>query len=512
MATIAISSTVKEKINMLSARMIHSGRFGVNLLLFGFSINTAIYPIPALSSTTKPAQNSIIDQATVRILTPGGSGSGVLVQKDKGLYTVLTTAHVVECRGGVFNGDEIDVQVASGLVYSVKSQDVQCPSLPTEGSMERSLCDEGKRKEPWAIDIATLRFRSENNYLVASKHGIVRDRGISVIISGYPQESGRLIKVTSNGQTTIPPSLVENTCQGYGLRYLADTRVGMSGGGVWNARNELVGIHGYRETIADRVAASYSLAIPVSYWMNSAHFSRTRAPLNESFNRSNARIISAPDFASQGLSLMNAATSEDIASSRKTDLLAKAINNFSQARQADPKQPAYFAREAQAYLLLYEMDQRRSDLESAFDLANQAIRISRRWSRSYDAQYEVLRASIHASAGNLHKALEDINTRLDRAPRDVEALRDKANYLLKLNRLRESYDVLNQAIAYNPSSPRLYNDRGYLYQRASLMRSACRDWQAAIKLAIAFKSKGSIYAQEGANQIVRARQAYNQNC
>jgi tetratricopeptide (TPR) repeat protein len=209
---------------------------------------------------------------------------------------------------------------------------------------------------------------------------------------------------------------------------------------------------------------------------------------------------------------MNAATSEEITSSRKTDLLAKAINNFSQARQADPKQPAYFAREAQAYLLLYEMDQRRSDLESAFDLANQAIRISRRWSRSYDAQYEVLRASIHASAGNLHKALEDINTRLDRAPRDVEALRDKANYLLKLNRLRESYDVLNQAIAYNPSSPRLYNDRGYLYQRASLMRSACRDWQAAIKLAIAFKSKGSIYAQEGANQIVRARQAYNQNC
>ena len=87
---------------------------------------------------------------------------------------------------------------------------------------------------PWRIDLAILKFRSIKKYMVAQKQSSIRRLGNDVYVAGYPfSENGKFFIRESEGTVDIPPSSITETCKGYGLRYIAPTEIGMSGGGDW---------------------------------------------------------------------------------------------------------------------------------------------------------------------------------------------------------------------------------------------------------------------------------------
>ena len=100
------------------------------------------------------------------------------------------------------------------------------------------------------IDLALVQFQSPEQYPVApmgeSQRAVV---GSTIYVAGYPLpiafESERKLEFTGG----IVSSRLGRTSSGYGLRYQAVTRRGMSGGPVFDADGSVVGIHGQGDTV-----------------------------------------------------------------------------------------------------------------------------------------------------------------------------------------------------------------------------------------------------------------------
>ena len=154
------------------------------------------------------------------------SGSGVIIAKQGTIYTVLTTNHVVASLAQEYS-------IRTHLEKNYRAIRIQ--RLP---------------KNDRDIDLALVQFQSREQYPVApmgeSKRAVV---GSSIYVAGYPLPiafgSERKLEFTGG----IVSSRLARTSSGYGLRYQAVTRRGMSGGPVFDADGRVVGIHGQGDTV-----------------------------------------------------------------------------------------------------------------------------------------------------------------------------------------------------------------------------------------------------------------------
>ena len=154
------------------------------------------------------------------------SGSGVIIAKQGNIYTVLTTNHVVASLAQEYS-------IRTHLEKNYRAIRIQ--RLP---------------KNDWDIDLALVQFQSREQYPVApmgeSERAVV---GSSIYVAGYPLPiafgSERKLEFTGG----IVSSRLARTSSGYGLRYQAVTRRGMSGGPVFDADGRVVGIHGQGDTV-----------------------------------------------------------------------------------------------------------------------------------------------------------------------------------------------------------------------------------------------------------------------
>jgi len=154
------------------------------------------------------------------------SGSGVIIAKQGTIYTVLTTNHVVASLAQEYS-------IRTHLEKNYRAIRIQ--RLP---------------KNDRDIDLALVQFQSREQYPVApmgeSKRAVV---GSSIYVAGYPLPitfgSERKLEFTGG----IVSSRLDRTSWGYGLRYQAVTRRGMSGGPVFDADGSVVGIHGQGDTV-----------------------------------------------------------------------------------------------------------------------------------------------------------------------------------------------------------------------------------------------------------------------
>jgi Trypsin-like peptidase domain len=180
-------------------------------------------------ATAKSAEEvgSIATAITVEIKTenPLDTGSGILLQRQQDVYTVLTAKHVVK------SYENLTIKTSDGTIHKFLS-----------GSI---------RKSGNNLDLAILKFRSSKNYsLVNIGTSKTLQRGSTVYVAGFPSAvdetviSTGLLNFTDGKVTGVA---ARGNDSGYSLIYGNQTLPGMSGGPVLNENGELVAIHGQGE-------------------------------------------------------------------------------------------------------------------------------------------------------------------------------------------------------------------------------------------------------------------------
>lgn len=202
-------------------------------------ISTVLFSSQLTPAQTIPNIQDIAQKTTVQINSdahPGGSG--VIVKKEGTIYTVLTANHVVCDRLGTTK-----IRCRQDFTYTIRTHDGREYPIKELQPIQKNVQDP---------DLALVTFESKENYQVASlgnSENLTIRADISV--AGFPTIFGRVGKqrsftITDGKVVTFlldPP-------QGYGLVYNATTRIGNSGGPVFNAQGQVIAIHGLADTNA----------------------------------------------------------------------------------------------------------------------------------------------------------------------------------------------------------------------------------------------------------------------
>ena len=459
----------------------------------------------------------LIEKLTVLIVGVKGldePGSGVLVNKEDNVYSVLTAAHVVCDLWNQFpNTEDYEVKTSDGYWHNdsnYSSLKVYCPPIlkNKEEKFANKLCSEQVNESyPWPIDIAVLEFKSDKGYMVARRSSSIKRYGKDVYVSGYPVSGDRKFLISeSQGTVDLPSSSINGTCKGYGLRYLARTEIGMEGGGVWSKKGKLVGIHGYREVsrrddiVLNR--GSHGIGIHIPYWKQLIDPLDPSKGFPEDFGKNNSEV-DASALISSAKAFINVNRSGFISDNpdfsyfeESTDVL----NDLKRAEKIEGNRPLIPALIAQIYIRRYEEAKDRSKqkiyLTEALKNINRAIKLQKPdfWEPkdSFDGSFEAIRAYVHFLYGEFinnqdsilsyRYALGDIDTRLSLKPDDVESWKDKAKYHFYAKQLGEAYASLIKALKLAPNDPSIYIDMGIILANKKEYGNACNDFNRATKI------------------------------
>ncbi|MEC4985124.1 MAG: serine protease [Oscillatoria sp. PMC 1068.18] len=178
---------------------------------------------------TQLPENKLIEIAqniTVKILSGRSWGSGILIQRQGQVYTIVTNRHVLT------PADSYSLQTPDGQIYSAVVAD---------------------NRRFAGYDLALLQFRSNANYPVAVLGNVASLAvGDEVLATGFPIEGdlpsrtpffvGNKGFMVMKGEVFL---LLEQALkEGYQIGYTNDIRKGMSGGALLNIRGEVIGING----------------------------------------------------------------------------------------------------------------------------------------------------------------------------------------------------------------------------------------------------------------------------
>lgn len=162
-------------------------------------------------------------------------GSGVLIAKRGNTYYAATNLHVVRGRGGFYG-----VRTYDGEVYPVDDESTRAKiHLLGEEQGENAQTIRG-------LDLAIVQFTSKKEYPVATvNYNSQLKQGEQAFVSGWPDpsdQSPQRKRFFAPGELTNVTNAIADG--GYNLQYTCQTRRGMSGGPVFNAKGEVIGIHG----------------------------------------------------------------------------------------------------------------------------------------------------------------------------------------------------------------------------------------------------------------------------
>jgi Flp pilus assembly protein TadD len=158
---------------------------------------------------------------TVLIEQPSSNGSGVIIAKSGQKYTVVTAAHVLKN-----SSENLTITTFDGKKHVINPKTIQIFTNK--------------------IDLAVVQFVSSQNYRVAKLgNSDLATEGTKTYLSGF---SGQSTAITTSSYVfrtgSVIAKLYPPLSGGYDIVYSANTLPGMSGGGVFNARGELIAIHG----------------------------------------------------------------------------------------------------------------------------------------------------------------------------------------------------------------------------------------------------------------------------
>ncbi|HEY9850247.1 MAG TPA: trypsin-like peptidase domain-containing protein [Leptolyngbyaceae cyanobacterium] len=226
--------------------------YGLSAALMGAAIVVVQPQITVPQTLDEQAIASLAREATV-FINGQNPGSGVIISRKGNTYYVLTAQHVVN------SPDEYEIVTSDGTKHSLDYSTVK--KLP-------------------GVDLALVQFTSDKHRRIAPLgDSDVANEGKTVYISGWPHPgraiAQRIFQLTSGKISGRP---LEPLDKGYGLVYTNTTRVGMSGGPVWDAQGRVIGIHGQAEgeqivnqdgnTIS--VKDGFNLGVPINSFLKLA--------------------------------------------------------------------------------------------------------------------------------------------------------------------------------------------------------------------------------------------------
>jgi S1-C subfamily serine protease len=346
-------------------------------------IGTTVVLVQPVSAAISASEVEVIARAVaveIKLESNSSVGSGVIVDRQGDLYTLVTNAHVV-CGAGRCS------KLPAGEIYSLGLSDGQ--QYQVKGSSVKLLGDD--------LDLAIIQFRSNRNYAVAKvaaagslkvedevyASGFPCDRGSDPCQPlGYRFQKGKAIAVVNKR--------LDGDGGGYTIIYDAFTLPGMSGGGVFNSSGQLVAIHGQGDRFKENTdlddkskvdsKIGYNRGIPVRWLVQNL------ADLGINL-RTDRSIRSVSDIRAARSQVPATADEYFIAGFNKfvepgdnvVPGKQQAIQEFSRAIQLNPRyQYAYFVR-AIAYDQVQEFQKSLADY-------NQAILLNPKFSEAYNNQ------------------------------------------------------------------------------------------------------------------------------
>jgi tetratricopeptide (TPR) repeat protein len=401
------------------------------------------------------------------------SGSGILLQRQDDIYTVLTTRHVLESRN-TFTLKTFDGQVHQAISDSVRFS--------------------GNN-----VDLAVVKLRSTNSYTL-TKIGASNslESGSPLYVAGFPGKTYTIdAGILNFTEGKMIGNATKGNSEGYSLFYSNTTLRGMSGGPVLNEAGELVAIHGQGDRdgeegkgektgrnlgiVVERFGAvalamgvqldQRFTAIPQGQVLNASDYflgaigKDERGDHNGAIADYNQAIVINPKYfqAYVNRALLKAAKLNDVQG---------ALTDYNQAILVNPKDSlAYYNR------ALLKTD-KLNDVQGGLSDYNQAIAINPKYFQAY-----VNRALLKsAKLNDVQGALTDYNQAIFVNPQDSLAYYNRA--FLKTDKLNDFQGALfdyNQAIAINPRYFQAYANRALLKtDKLNDVQGALTDYDQAI--------------------------------
>jgi tetratricopeptide (TPR) repeat protein len=384
--------------------------------------------------------NQIAQAITVKVAVGQGNGSGILLQKNGDVYTVLTAAHVVNGRAEsqltITTNDDQQYRVVAGSV----------------------------RKYQGDVDLAIVKFRSSKNYKLAELGDSNKlEGGMDLYVAGFPAPTQVITesvfvfregKVTANSKRAFK--------NGYGLLYSNDTLPGMSGGPVLNEAGQVVGIHGRGDREQQsRAKTGFNAGIPI------ARFADIASGLGVETGTSIARTVQSSTLAADDYFVSAYQKNEQ-------GNYQEALADYDRAIALNPNYAnAYYNRGLLKVLKL-------NDPQGALADFDQVITLNPNLAEAYVNRGFLKRNELNDFQG----ALTDYNRAIALNPNDDLAYNNRGN--LKYQKLNDPQGALadyDRAITINPNHADAHAGRGFLrYQFLNDLSGALQDINYYINL------------------------------
>jgi S1-C subfamily serine protease len=222
----------------LSQRTFMSSKISMWVGLLGVAATIPLVQTVTVAKTSV-AVAEIAKTVTVSITTPNIQGSGVTIQHQGDVYTVLTTAH------GVKKKVDYKITAPDDRVYEAIGNSIQ--------------------SAPGDIDLAVIKFRAKANYSIAKLGNCnLIKTGMDVYVTGFPGKDRAIVSpILAVVQGKVIANSSKPQSHGYSLIYDNNTVNGMGGGAVFNSDGELIAIHGLADRDDDGRRNGFNLGIPI---------------------------------------------------------------------------------------------------------------------------------------------------------------------------------------------------------------------------------------------------------
>jgi tetratricopeptide (TPR) repeat protein len=396
-------------------------------------------------------------------------GSGILLQRQGDVYTVLTAAHVVP------KGASVEIKTADGTVHK---------------SLANSLRNGGN------VDLAVVKFRSSKNYTIP-KIGTSNslEIGSSMYVAGFPESTYAIEAGTLNvTEGRIIGKAAKGNSKGYSLIYSNTTMPGMSGGPVLNEAGELVAIHGQGDRTGkegEGEKTGRNLGITVE------RFGSVSLVMGLQLDQ---QVLALPGFKALN------ASDYLLAGNEKVDLkdYVGAVSDYKQAIFLNPKLSEAYANLGLVKFIQYDLagavldynqsiilnpklaiayanrggiKAKQRDLNGAVLDINQAIMLDSKLSVAYAG-----RGLVKQYQHDLTGAILDYNQAIVLNPKLAVAYANRGGVKIKQNDLTGAISDINQAIMLDSKLSVAYVSRGYLKFKQNDLTGAISDFDQALAL------------------------------